>query len=156
MSLSELQRRNFLVKFCLENPNKTKSETVEHFKLLALQSLTFLYRSLHFSGNVFKKSLEFYKNLTLIIKGLHFSENVFKKPQNLSKHLTFLNFVLNVLKKPRIFWKASHMVLQFMALLALLTLFLYGMTLFFSRLCVFFLWIKILLYSLFTFYICKN
>jgi hypothetical protein len=32
MSLSELQRRNLLVKFCPENPNKSKSETVTHFK----------------------------------------------------------------------------------------------------------------------------
>jgi hypothetical protein len=28
MSLSELQRRNFIVNSCLENPNKIKSETV--------------------------------------------------------------------------------------------------------------------------------
>jgi hypothetical protein len=48
------------------------------------------------------------------------------------------------------------MVLQCMALLALLTLFLYGMTLFLSRLCGFFLWIKISLYSLYTFYVCTN
>jgi hypothetical protein len=32
MSLSELQRRNKIVKFCLKNPNKSKSETVAHFK----------------------------------------------------------------------------------------------------------------------------
>jgi hypothetical protein len=31
MTLSELQR---VVKFCLKNPNKSKSDTVEHFKLL--------------------------------------------------------------------------------------------------------------------------
>jgi hypothetical protein len=34
MSFSELQRRNLFVKTCLENPNKSKCETVEHFKLL--------------------------------------------------------------------------------------------------------------------------
>jgi hypothetical protein len=36
MSFSELQRRNLIVKFCLENSNKSKNETVdvEHFKLL--------------------------------------------------------------------------------------------------------------------------
>jgi hypothetical protein len=34
MSLSELQRGNLIVKFCLENLNKSKSETVEHFKLV--------------------------------------------------------------------------------------------------------------------------
>jgi hypothetical protein len=37
ISLSELQRRNLIVKFCLENPNKSKSETVEHFKLLGFK-----------------------------------------------------------------------------------------------------------------------
>jgi hypothetical protein len=34
MSLSEFQRQNLIVKFCLENPNKSKSETAEHFKVL--------------------------------------------------------------------------------------------------------------------------
>jgi hypothetical protein len=34
MSLSELQRRNKIVKFCLQNPNKSKNETAEYFKLL--------------------------------------------------------------------------------------------------------------------------
>jgi hypothetical protein len=32
--VSEFQRRNLIVKFCLENPSKSKSETVEHFKVL--------------------------------------------------------------------------------------------------------------------------
>jgi DNA-binding transcriptional regulator YhcF (GntR family) len=40
MSLSELQRRNLIVKFWLENPNKNKSETVEHFKLLEFKTPT--------------------------------------------------------------------------------------------------------------------
>jgi hypothetical protein len=40
MSLSELQRRNLIVKFYLENPNKIKSETVEHFKLLGFKTPT--------------------------------------------------------------------------------------------------------------------
>jgi hypothetical protein len=34
VSLSELQRRNLIVKFRLENPNKSISETVEYLKLL--------------------------------------------------------------------------------------------------------------------------
>jgi hypothetical protein len=38
MSLSELKRRNLIVKVCLENPNK--SQTVEHFKLLGFKILT--------------------------------------------------------------------------------------------------------------------
>jgi hypothetical protein len=33
MTLSELKRRNLLVKCCLENPNKSKSKTVEYYKL---------------------------------------------------------------------------------------------------------------------------
>jgi hypothetical protein len=33
MTLSESQRRNLIVKFRLENLNKNRSETVEHFKL---------------------------------------------------------------------------------------------------------------------------
>jgi hypothetical protein len=45
MSLSELQCRNLIVKFCLENPNKSKSETVEHFKLLGFKIPTF-YRTI--------------------------------------------------------------------------------------------------------------
>jgi hypothetical protein len=40
MSLSESQRQNLIVKFCPENPNKSKSETVEHFKLLGFKILT--------------------------------------------------------------------------------------------------------------------
>jgi hypothetical protein len=40
MSLSELQRRNLIVKCCPENPNKSKSETVEHFKLLGFKIST--------------------------------------------------------------------------------------------------------------------
>jgi DeoR/GlpR family transcriptional regulator of sugar metabolism len=44
MSLSELQRRNLIVKFCLENPNKSKS-TVEHFKLLGVKIPT-IYRTI--------------------------------------------------------------------------------------------------------------
>jgi hypothetical protein len=40
MSLSELQRRNFKVKFCLENPNKSKSETFEYLKLLGYKKPT--------------------------------------------------------------------------------------------------------------------
>jgi hypothetical protein len=43
MSLSELQRRNLIVKFCVENPNKSKSKTVEHFKLLGFKIPT-IYR----------------------------------------------------------------------------------------------------------------
>jgi hypothetical protein len=43
MSLSELQRRNLIVKFCPENPNKSKSETVRHFKLLRFKIPT-IYR----------------------------------------------------------------------------------------------------------------
>jgi hypothetical protein len=39
MSLLELQRRNLIVKFCLETPNKSKSETDEHFKLLGFKIL---------------------------------------------------------------------------------------------------------------------
>jgi hypothetical protein len=35
--LSELQRRNLILKFCLENPNKSKSETVGHFKLVGFK-----------------------------------------------------------------------------------------------------------------------
>jgi hypothetical protein len=47
MSLSELQRRNLIVKFCLEKPNKSKSETVEHFKfkLMGFKSPT-IYRTI--------------------------------------------------------------------------------------------------------------
>jgi hypothetical protein len=45
MSLSELQRRNFIVKFYLENPNKSKNETVEHFKLMGLKIPT-IYRTI--------------------------------------------------------------------------------------------------------------
>jgi transposase len=45
MSLSELQRRNLIVKFCLENPNKNKSETVEYFKLLEFKTPT-IYRTI--------------------------------------------------------------------------------------------------------------
>jgi hypothetical protein len=44
MSLSELQRRNLIV-ICLENPNKSKSETVEHFKLLGFKIPT-IYRTI--------------------------------------------------------------------------------------------------------------
>jgi hypothetical protein len=45
MSLSELQRRNLIFSFCLENPNKSKSETVGHFKLLGLKIPT-IYRTI--------------------------------------------------------------------------------------------------------------
>jgi hypothetical protein len=45
MSLSELQRRNLIVKFGLQNPNKSKSETVEHFKLLGFKIPT-IYRTI--------------------------------------------------------------------------------------------------------------
>jgi hypothetical protein len=37
MSLSELQRKNLIVKFYLENPNKSKSEPVKHFILLGFK-----------------------------------------------------------------------------------------------------------------------
>jgi arginine repressor len=40
MSLSESQRQNLIVKLCPKNPNKSKSETVEHFKLLGFKILT--------------------------------------------------------------------------------------------------------------------
>jgi hypothetical protein len=40
MSLSDIQRRNLMVKFCLENPNKRKSETVEYYKLLEYKKPT--------------------------------------------------------------------------------------------------------------------
>jgi hypothetical protein len=43
MLLSELQRQNLIVKMFLQNPNKSKSETVEHFKLLGFKILT-IYR----------------------------------------------------------------------------------------------------------------
>jgi hypothetical protein len=43
MSHSELQHPNLIVKCCLENPNKSKSETVEHFKLLEFKIPT-IYR----------------------------------------------------------------------------------------------------------------
>jgi hypothetical protein len=45
MLLSELQRRNLIIKFCLENLNKSKSETVEHFKLLGCKTPT-IYRTI--------------------------------------------------------------------------------------------------------------
>jgi hypothetical protein len=45
MSLQELQRRNLVVKFCLENPNKSKSEAVKHFKLLRFKIPT-IYRTI--------------------------------------------------------------------------------------------------------------
>jgi hypothetical protein len=45
MSFSESQRRNLIVKFCLENLNKSKSETVEHFKLLEFKIPT-IYRTI--------------------------------------------------------------------------------------------------------------
>jgi hypothetical protein len=45
MSLSELQRRNFILKFCLQNPNKSKNETVELFKLLEFKILP-IYRTI--------------------------------------------------------------------------------------------------------------
>jgi hypothetical protein len=43
MSLSELRR--LIVKFCLGNPSKCKSETVEHFKLLGFKIAT-TYRTI--------------------------------------------------------------------------------------------------------------
>jgi hypothetical protein len=45
MSLSELQRRNLIVKFCLEKPNESKSETVEYYKLLEFKIPT-IYRTI--------------------------------------------------------------------------------------------------------------
>jgi hypothetical protein len=39
MSLSELQRRNLIVNFCLQNSNESKSETFEHFKLLRFKTI---------------------------------------------------------------------------------------------------------------------
>jgi DNA polymerase III alpha subunit (gram-positive type) len=36
---------NLIVKFCLEHPNKSKSETLEYFKLLKFQKLT-IYRKI--------------------------------------------------------------------------------------------------------------
>jgi hypothetical protein len=38
--MSDLQRRNLVVKFCLKNPNKSKSETVEQCKLLKYKKPT--------------------------------------------------------------------------------------------------------------------
>jgi hypothetical protein len=47
MYLSELQRRNIIVKFCLENPNKSKRETKESTlkKLLEFKIPT-IYRTI--------------------------------------------------------------------------------------------------------------
>jgi DNA-binding MarR family transcriptional regulator len=45
MSLSELQRRHLIVKFCLENPNKSQSETVEHLQRLGCKIPT-IYRTI--------------------------------------------------------------------------------------------------------------
>jgi Fe2+ or Zn2+ uptake regulation protein len=45
MSLSELQRRNLIVKFSLKNPNKSKRETDENFKLLEFKIPT-IYRTI--------------------------------------------------------------------------------------------------------------
>jgi hypothetical protein len=45
MSLSELQRLNLIVRYYLETPNESQSETVEHFKLLAFKIPT-IYRTI--------------------------------------------------------------------------------------------------------------
>jgi hypothetical protein len=45
MSLSELQRQNLIVKCGPEIPNKSKSGTVEHFKLLGFKIHT-IYRTI--------------------------------------------------------------------------------------------------------------
>jgi hypothetical protein len=42
--MTELRRRNLIVRFCLENSNKSKSETAEHFKRLRFKIPT-IYRT---------------------------------------------------------------------------------------------------------------
>jgi hypothetical protein len=58
MTLSELQCRNLIVKFCLQNPNKIKRETGEYFKLLGYKNSTIYRTNKRFAEDVNKIETE--------------------------------------------------------------------------------------------------